>query len=246
MSKNIHWNFQEIAKCDSTNLEIKKWLQSGKAKVGSVLSAKNQIRGRGRFERKWESPDGNISMSLVAPTPREIQSVYQLNLIIALSLAKTINSFLKLDSKIKWPNDILIHDLKVAGILSELFDQEKCILGVGINLNSKKSDFSKELQPHLTTLKEECGKEVDREKFLKFFLGQAKNDFETYFESGFQNRLPEIHTHMAWLGKNVVITEQENQPYPAKLLNLDENGFLQVVTEPGGTKKILAGDVRLA
>lgn len=246
MSKNIHWDFQEIDKCDSTNLEIKKWLQSGKAKVGTVLSAKNQTQGRGRFERKWESPAGNLALSFVAPTPNEIQSVYQLNLIIALSLTKTINGFLKLDSKIKWPNDVLIHDLKVSGILSELFDNEKCILGVGINLNSKKSDFSKELQTQLTTLKEECGKEIDREKFIKLFLDQAKKDFETYFESGFQNRLPEIHVHMAWLGKNVVITEQENQSYTAKLLSLDENGFLQAVTKSGSTKKILAGDVRLA
>lgn len=246
MSKNIHWDLREIDKCDSTNLEIKKWLQNGKAKVGTVLSAKNQTQGRGRFERKWESPMGNISVSLVAPTPGDIQSVYQLNLIIALSLLKTINSFLKLDGKVKWPNDVLIHDLKVAGILSELFDSEKCILGVGINLNSKKSDFSKELRPSLTTLSEEYGKEINREEFIKSFLNQTKKDFEIYFESGFQNRLPEIHANMAWLGKNVVITEQENQSYTAKLLNLDEKGFLEVVTPSGGTKKILAGDVRLA
>jgi BirA family biotin operon repressor/biotin-[acetyl-CoA-carboxylase] ligase len=245
MSKNIHWDFQEIDTCDSTNLEIKKWLQNGKAKVGTVLSAKNQTQGRGRFDRKWESPKGNIAMTFVAPTPHNIQSVYQLNIIMALSLSKTINGFLKLDSKIKWPNDVLIHDLKVAGILSELFDQEKCILGVGINLNSAKSDFSWELNKNLTTLKEEYGQEINREKFIKNFLDQTKKDFETYFESGFQNRLPEIHVQMAWLGKKVIITEQKDQPYTAKLLNLDENGFLRVVTESGVTKKILAGDVRL-
>lgn len=246
MQKIIHWDFHEIEKCDSTNREIKNWLQSGRAKIGTVLSAKNQTQGRGRFERNWESPAGNLSISLIAPTPSDLASVYQLNLIAALSLTKVLNSFLKLASQIKWPNDVLIHNLKVSGILSELYDQEKCIIGIGINLNSSKSDFSKALQPHLTTLKEMSGKEVDQQKFVNTFLDQIKQDFENYFATGFQNILGEIHSHMAWLGKNVLITEQENQSYQAKLFNLDENGFLKVITADGTTKKILAGDVRLA
>ncbi len=246
MSKNIQWDFQEIEKCDSTNQEIKNWLETGKAKVGSVLATKNQSHGRGRFKRSWESPAGNLALSFVSPTPDDIQTVYQLNLITALSLVKTINALLKLKSQLKWPNDVLIKNLKVAGILSELYDKDKCIIGVGINLNSKKSDFSKELQGQLTTIKDEYKKEFDRDKFQKEFLNQIKTDFEKYFVNGFKNSLAEIHAHMAWLGKNVVITEQENQSYRAKLLNLDEKGFLQVVTPSGSTKKILAGDVRLA
>lgn len=117
------FHFFEIV--DSTNERAKF------AKPFSILFAEEQISGRGRFERKWVSKRGGLYFSIVLPA----YNISKLTLISALSVAESVK-----DSRIKWPNDVLLFGKKFCGILGEVFE-DKAVIGIGINVENDVSDF---------------------------------------------------------------------------------------------------------
>lgn len=118
------FHFFEIV--DSTN-ERSKY-----SKPFSLLFAEEQLQGRGRLNRQWVSRKGGLYFSLVLPN----YSVSKLTLISALSVAESVTN-----SRIKWPNDVLLFGKKFCGILGEVFE-DKAIIGIGVNVENDVSDFS--------------------------------------------------------------------------------------------------------
>ncbi|MEM3505873.1 MAG: biotin--[acetyl-CoA-carboxylase] ligase [Archaeoglobaceae archaeon] len=110
---------------DSTNERAKS------ARPFSLLFAEEQTSGRGRRERSWVSKKGGLYFSIVLPG----YNVSKLTLISALSVAEAVK-----DSKIKWPNDVLLFGKKFCGILGEAFE-DKAIVGIGINVENDVSEF---------------------------------------------------------------------------------------------------------
>ncbi len=120
----LKFEIHHLKQCSSTNEEAKKWPPY------HAVIAETQTAGKGRNGRKWESFSGNLFLSLTLPLPSNA-SVY--SFIAALAVAETLGF---LSPRIKWPNDVLIDNKKISGILLETTDQ-KLIIGIGVNIEKK-------------------------------------------------------------------------------------------------------------
>jgi BirA family biotin operon repressor/biotin-[acetyl-CoA-carboxylase] ligase len=131
---------------DSTNDEAKQ-LAKSLADEGIVVIAESQTKGRGRMHRKWSSPKGGLYLSVVLRPKKNLQEQAKYYLVSSVACALGIRKATGINCLIKWPNDILVNNKKVAGILTESSIKESkvdfLILGIGINVNSLPSAFRK-------------------------------------------------------------------------------------------------------
>src|SRR5882762_5684300 len=143
----------------STNDVIEKLARDG-VKEGVVVFAESQTKGRGRLGRKWISPakKGLWFSVLLRPNLRP-QEITQLTVASATALRRAIQSHTGLKPEIKWPNDVLVHGKKVAGILTELSGEldhvRYVILGIGVDVNLSPGEFPPDLRKLATSLKAE-------------------------------------------------------------------------------------------
>ncbi len=139
--------FSEV---NSTN-EIAKSMASGSPN-GTVILAETQTQGRGRLSRPWASPPGGVWMSLILKPEMPLASVYQINMAVSVAVSKAIFSLLGLKAGIKWPNDLLIRERKICGILMEISAEvgrlDYAVVGLGINANVGLSRFSGGVEVH--------------------------------------------------------------------------------------------------
>src|SRR5262249_3328101 len=150
----------------STNDVIEK-LARDNVKEGVVVFAESQSKGRGRLGRKWVSPPrkGLWFSILLRPHLRPV-AVTQITIAAATALFRAIRTQTGVTPEIKWPNDILIHGKKVAGILTELSAEpdriKHVILGVGIDVNQTAAEFPADFRKIATSLRIESGQKQNR------------------------------------------------------------------------------------
>ncbi len=233
--------FDEIS---STNEKAKK-LALEDEDEGTIIISKTQKKGRGRFNRKWESPDGGLYLSIILKPDITPDKTTILPLMTALAVSKAITSCYKLQTKIKWPNDVRINGKKVAGILLEsehAGNQLKyVVLGIGINLNNKPDSFPSELKNSTTSLSFELTSKVDYYKFLENLLIILDKYYSMFLNGAFNMILNEWRINSDTLDKKVII-ETSSDKIKGKAIDIDQSGFLIVATESGETKKITSGD----
>jgi BirA family biotin operon repressor/biotin-[acetyl-CoA-carboxylase] ligase len=139
---------------------------------GLVVLAEEQTRGRGRRANKWLSSYGNSILCSILLTECKVTSEL-LSLACAVATAETIGKCAKTEAKIKWPNDIILNNKKVAGILVESKKVAKhtaYIIGIGINCHQRKDDFPAELKRTATSIDIETGSITDRISLAKRLL----------------------------------------------------------------------------
>ena len=141
-------NYIYYDEIDSTNNEIKRQLANDLPEF-TVISAGAQTGGRGRSGHDWISPKGvSVSTSMVL-YPREVsmQAIPRLTLIAAVAMAEALEQLYGLQTQIKWPNDILVSDKKICGILTELSTKDNhvdnVVVGIGVNVHNRQ--FSEEI-----------------------------------------------------------------------------------------------------
>jgi BirA family biotin operon repressor/biotin-[acetyl-CoA-carboxylase] ligase len=125
-----------IGECTSTNDVAQAWARQG-APHGSIVIAERQTRGRGRLGRTWQSSGGSLYFSAILRPALPLQKLPPLTLAAGIALAEAVASF-GYDCKLKWPNDLLLDQKKLGGILTESATQggrlEHVIVGIGVNL----------------------------------------------------------------------------------------------------------------
>jgi BirA family transcriptional regulator, biotin operon repressor / biotin---[acetyl-CoA-carboxylase] ligase len=138
----INYNLLHFESIDSTNAEAMRLAKAGV--TGNVLIvADRQTNGRGQRGRKWVSLPGNLHMSIMLETDKNLRQLSQLTFLTANVLAETIASFtnnLDVEVELKWPNDVLINGKKVAGILLESIKfggNQYVVIGIGVNVSNK-------------------------------------------------------------------------------------------------------------
>ena len=109
---------------DSTMVRIKELFKYNKKNNFFVIADK-QIKGKGRRGNLWFSPKGNIYLSFILEIKFDIQNHFIINAATTLSVSKTIDFICNVNSKIKWPNDILVKGKKISGVISEVFQHDK-------------------------------------------------------------------------------------------------------------------------
>jgi BirA family transcriptional regulator, biotin operon repressor / biotin---[acetyl-CoA-carboxylase] ligase len=167
--------FQEIP---STN-EVAKEVASS-SENGTVILAMIQTQGRGRLSRPWASPPGGIWMSLVLKPNMPLLKVHLINMAVSVAVSKSIQALYGLDAVIKWPNDILIDERKVCGILMEVSAEvdrlEYAVVGLGINANVDVSGFPEEWKS--TSIGYKLGRVVSRAELIRKILQEIEAAYE--------------------------------------------------------------------
>jgi BirA family biotin operon repressor/biotin-[acetyl-CoA-carboxylase] ligase len=156
-----------LEETDSTNSFAKDLIDKGFAD-DIIVVAERQIAGRGRHARYWHSPVGGLYMSLALKPRLPDSGVALLGLLAGCSAVDAIHRMTGLDAGLKWPNDIMIREHKVGGILSEAVNigngTTTVILGIGVNQNMRLEDMPAEFRDRTTTILTESGLETSREE----------------------------------------------------------------------------------
>lgn len=232
---------------DSTNA-FSKSLSQEKGPHGTVVVADEQTAGRGRLQRNWSSVKGeNLLFSLILYPDLDNEKISLLPFAGALAVTDAIDSVTGLSATCKWPNDVLINGKKVCGMLLESSIENssprKVILGIGVNVNQ--TEFTDELKYKATSLKIECGIDVDRNRLLQAILEELENRYEQLSKFPSQQLLHDWKMKALLFGKRIVVLESEFS-FEATAIDVAEDGSLIIQTEDGEKKNIFSGDVSLA
>ena len=238
IGKKIHY-FDYL----SSTMDLAMQLGMDGAAGGSVVLAESQIKGRGRLGRDWFSPKyKGIYLSLIL-RPRILPAACPiLTLMSAVSICEAVKEVIDLDAQIKWPNDVLIHHKKVAGILTEMnAEVDKVnfvVIGIGLNVNNDK----KSLIAQSTSLKEQKGEQVQRILLLQELLRRIEKNFNLLETKGNQSIIDKWRNFSLTLGKRVKIYCQDKH-LEGQAVDIDKDGGLLIRKDSGIIQKVMSGDV---
>lgn len=206
---------------------------------GTVILAETQTQGRGRLCRHWASPPGGVWMSLILKPEMPLARVYQINMAVSVAVSRAIFSLLGLEAGIKWPNDLLIGERKICGILMEVSAEvgrlDYAVVGLGINANVRLSNFPAEWMA--TSLACESGHEVNRRDLIQRILMDIE---KAYDMMGSSEIYEEWRRRSITLGRCVRINSNSGALLGV-VEDLNEDGALLLRTERG-RQRVLAGD----
>lgn len=221
----------EYEKVESTNT-LAESFASGELKDKQVFLTYHQTQGRGQVGNKWESePNRNISMTIVfKPEGLEAGKQFAISMVIALGCFDFVSRYVN-GCSVKWPNDIYVHDHKIAGILIEhriggMYIQSS-LCGIGLNVNQEvfHSDA-----PNPVSLLQLTGKKIPLETVLTELLeciGRRYariGDYE-WLEAGFMQHIYRAHGMFSW--------EDETGKFRAAVEGVDEYGQLKLKDTEG-------------
>ncbi|MBC7121204.1 MAG: biotin--[acetyl-CoA-carboxylase] ligase [Candidatus Methanosuratus sp.] len=205
----------------------------------AVILAETQSEGRGRLSRSWESPRGGIWMSLILQPDIPPAHACWINMAVCVAACRAISSLLDMDAKIKWPNDLLINERKVGGILIEISSDgphlEYAIVGLGINANIDPSAFPPEWMA--SSLSYELGHEVPLLILIQGLLLELE---EAYERIGGDEIYQEWRQRSVTLGRMVRIASNSGE-LVGEVEDLADDGAILLRTG-GRVVRVLAGD----
>jgi BirA family biotin operon repressor/biotin-[acetyl-CoA-carboxylase] ligase len=232
----------------STNAAVAERARAG-APDGLVVVADHQTAGRGRLDRSWESPAGTaVTFSMLLRPSAPTRSWPWLPLLTGYAVDKAMKAN-GLDAGVKWPNDVLVGERKVAGILVERVDTPSgpaAVVGVGINVGLTHDELP---VPQATSLEIELGRPVDRTDVLVEVLSAVREAYDAW-EAGGQAGGDEPTERLAssyaaacvTVGRDVRVDLPDGTVLSGAATGIDPDGRLVVVAD-GTTHAVAAGDV---
>ena len=246
-SRSFWHSFSFFPVTDSTNSRAAEAAEKG-ATHGSIFCADAQTGGRGRFDRRLESPPRvNLYLSLLLRPPVDPQRAPQLTLVTAVALAKAVETVAEVPVWLKWPNDLYLAGKKAAGILAEMSNDldrlRHVVIGVGLNVNSEASHFPGALSRTATSLRLATGKSFRRTEVLARFLDCFAESYRDFLSGGFAPLLPEWNRRSLLSGKRVVVRNREGD-MRGVAAGVDEAGMLLFRREgASGEERIHSGEI---
>lgn len=235
--QNIHY-FDEVT---STNILMK----TGDYQQGDIIISDSQTNGRGRNGRSFHSPkQKGIYLSFLLKPQLTIYDSLKITACCAVALIKAIKKNYPLSPTIKWVNDIMLNDLKVAGILCEATLEmntaqiENMIVGVGLNVHHY--DMPSELQNIADCLEDDIESFVPRQKIIIDFLNIFYDDYSKLSHLSFLDTYRQVSYV---LHQNIIVYEN-NTSYPAYVSSINDDASLTIIVD--GQEKILqSGEVSI-
>lgn len=236
---SLAWPIHVSDTIDSTNAEALRLIDAGYAAPFLVL-AEQQTAGRGRRGRKWVSPFAqNVYYSLVLRIEGGLRQLEGLSLVVGLAVLQALRDLGVLGAGLKWPNDLLVVDKKIAGILLELVgdpaDICHVVIGVGINVNMQKAE---EVDQRWTSVHLETGVAVDRNHLVAQLGIQLQRYLERHKASGFAALQGEWEQNHLWQGQVASLIAGSSQ-VDGVVLGVDRQGALRLSVD--GVEKIYSG-----
>ena len=232
---------------DSTLLEAKRIRTTVKGPFTVV--SRVQTGGVGRLGRTWSSPAGGLWYTLAWPASLPLARYGALPLVAGLAVVETMDPFLAdsmAHTAIKWPNDILLNDAKVAGILCQSASDSAGLvffIGIGINVSFPHTALPRDLRHPATTLALETGSSVDPEALEAPLTGHLARLLTTYEREGFAPMLPELQSRLAWLHQQVCAEIDGEGTVQGELCGVSAAGHLHLLTARG-MREVASGEVR--
>ena len=213
---------------------------------GLVVLAEEQIRGRGRSGNKWVAGFADSVICSIILTDCAINAEL-LSLTIAVATAEAIGKCTKAEAKIKWPNDIILNNKKVAGILVESKKAGKhtaYVIGIGINCHQSKQDFSAELRKIATSIDIETGGSIDRISLIKRLLTSVENSLEIA-EQNKEEIIEHWRQLSTQLGQRVSIVYNKKK-FAGNCIGIDPEKGLALQLDTGGIRMFQAAQTTIA
>ena len=243
MLKDIIY-FEEIA---STN----EYAKNNNLNSDTLIITSHQTAGKGRFNRKWETtPSRDLTFSIIKNFKIAIDEIHLINFYSSYILFSALKNYFgdskDLEFSLKWPNDILLNGRKIAGILLDVKDLnseiKKFIIGIGINVNG--AEFEDELKAKATSLLNETNKYAVIENLLKEIM---KKFYDNLYLLKNKNELMNSWTaHTNIIGKTISFRKvSDGEDLSVKVLNIDSDGGLKVMSGEGKITKYYSGEISL-
>ncbi len=229
------------AQIGSTNDVALDWLREG-AVHGAVVIADEQVKGKGRLGRVWQTPPGTALIVSVILRP-QIEHLPQITMLGALAIYDMVKHLGLAQVGVKWPNDVMLSGLKVSGILPEAVWENGELSGVvlGMGINVRINFANTELADRAISIEPVLGRPVSRLDLLVNLLGRLDYWMERLGSdelfNTWQNRL-------ITLGQQVRLVTANKEIY-GTAQSVDGDGALNILQADGRVERVIAGDIAL-
>jgi len=244
-TKTLGKYIQHFDSIDSTNREAMRQAEKD-CSEGLVILANQQDTGRGRLGRTWHTLHDSLALSVVLRPNLPPEQVPQLSLVAAVAVQQALSKYCA-DIRIKWPNDLLIHGAKVAGILTEMRGEpglvHAVIVGIGININTPKNGWPDDITQRVTSLSEHTLQAVSRLQCAAAIIASLDEHYHRYLEQGFAP-IGEAWWQAHAASKQKVRVHDGRNYIEGIATGLDSDGAL-LLSNQHGTQRIIAGELEL-
>ncbi|WP_338079288.1 biotin--[acetyl-CoA-carboxylase] ligase [Aquibacillus halophilus] len=215
---------------------------------GTVVVADVQTEGKGRFDRKWHSSNNKgIWMSIVLRPNLLPNQAPQITLLAATVIADVIKSKTGLSPNIKWPNDVLINNKKVSGILTEMqAEQDRIqymVLGIGININQSVETLANDIKASATSLRIESTIEWNIRDLIQETLAHFEQAYDSFIDEGFSPIKSKWESYAYMIGQSVRIKTFKKET-TAQLIGIKEDGALIIKNEDGSHESLYSAEIQ--
>ena len=232
LSKNVIY-YPQIG---STNSIAWKFIDEN-CKNGTVFVTDYQYQGKGRRQNSWSASDGkSLTFSFVLYPDNNLNNLGLLPLLTGISIVNGIQNAIYIQPGLKWPNDIMLSRKKMGGILIESKSSNSglgIVVGIGLNINETKLDFSDTIKDDATSLKLYSGEHYSREKIMAEIL----NEFELLYNGDWNNIISNWYMHCIHEGSEVSFNTEDGK-FKGKFKGLTEYGHAEIIID--GKEKIFS------
>ncbi len=239
-------NLVYLEETDSTNNEAIRLAKQG-APSGTLVIAEAQTSGKGRMGRSWNSPPGTgIWMSLLLRPEINASNSPKVTLLSALAIVKALSDY-ETAAKIKWPNDILINNKKICGILTEMVscgNDNYIIVGMGMNVSTK--SFPAEIQNIATSVLIETGVTLCREKLIRSIMNYFNIYYRDFLKTESLSFMTDEYNSYLINRDNPVILSSQNVDFPDNpytAIGINKEGALIVMDKHNTLHEITSGEI---
>jgi len=245
MGETIKPTITRFDSLDSTNLEAMRQAKAG-VPEGFCVVSREQTKGRGRLDRRWQSPrDAGLYFSMILRPRLEMSSWPLITLMAALAVSDALMKACNLRVDIKWPNDVCVNGRKLCGILVETIETESdaaAIVGIGINL--KGDSLPADLLAAATSVEEVSGRAPDREGVLQELVKAITERYDfLYSPEGAEHTIREWCANSSYAFDRRVSVTIVDEVFEGATRGLESDGALRVETNDGKIRIVRAGDV---
>jgi BirA family biotin operon repressor/biotin-[acetyl-CoA-carboxylase] ligase len=236
---------QRYESLPSTNLEAARLAAEGAAE-GLCVVSREQTAGRGRLQREWQSPkDAGLYFSIILRPTFPQQDWPILTLMAAVAIHEALREAFEIEADIKWPNDLLVNDKKICGILAETVETKPgraVIVGIGVNL--LEGAVPETLKSEATAVELVTKRPAEAETLLEP-LTRALARFYGLLGSadGAQRIFAEWTSRSSYASGKLVRVIEGDESFSGTTRGLERDGALRVETDDGKIRVVRAGDV---
>lgn len=217
-----------VGEVDSTNRVVRERADEGAAE-GLVVIAEHQSAGRGRLGRVWEAPTGSaILMSILLRPELGVADWHLATAAVALAARSSCSAVAGFSPDLKWPNDLLVGDAKLAGILAEA-SRDAVVVGIGLNVSACPAGAA--------ATDAIAGRAVDRASLVVGLLADLDVRVRNWSQV-----IGDYRAACATIGRHVLVTTHDGE-LRGRAEAVDDHGRLVVITTTGARMVLAAGDV---